>query len=211
MATVIDPAAATGSQHVGKSALCRLLGWSRPTLDLRLETDSRFPVLQRGVRGGGWRFDAAAVLAYLSGDREGVHGPAGAEEIEQLADGPSPASKPPAMVVHIGEQSARQRRDAVQAEILEDKLRRDRSDLVLTAEAVHVLEKLQDGINRSLDQLCERVCDQLVARPDISVDVAVTRDVVRGLVDELREVMTANLKPLVERGAQRSNPRPAVG
>jgi len=192
VATVIDPASHTGSQYIGKSALCQLLGWSRPRLDLRLETDPRFPVAQRGVRGGGWRFDASAVLAYLRGDGNGARGPAGGEGFEHLTE-PAPAStsKSRAIVMHSGEQSARQRRDAVQAEILEDKLRRDRGELVEATAMRQVLAIMQAGINKGFDRLCE----QIVGLPGMSG----ADPVVRELVDELRSMMTAELRSLLER------------
>ncbi|MDN7906219.1 hypothetical protein QZM18_19165 [Burkholderia diffusa] len=169
---------------VSKSALCRLLGWSRPKLDLRLETDPHFPVASRGMKGGGWRFDTAAVMAYLSG---GAVLPAESTEYD--------ASPPPygglaraATVEHRGEHSARQRRDAVQAEILEDKLRRDRGELVQTTEMRLVIQRLQSGINKGLDRLCH----QIVELTGVSGADAVVCE----LVDELRDMMEADLRPL---------------
>lgn len=50
---------------MGKKELCEALGWSRPRLDRRLAEDADFPVLQRGNRGGGWRFELATVIGHL--------------------------------------------------------------------------------------------------------------------------------------------------
>ncbi|MBN3848360.1 hypothetical protein G3N58_16200 [Paraburkholderia sp. Ac-20342] len=50
---------------IDKKQLCEALGWSRPRLDRRLAEDADFPVLRRGNRGGGWRFDLGAVIAHL--------------------------------------------------------------------------------------------------------------------------------------------------
>ncbi|WP_174973500.1 hypothetical protein [Burkholderia contaminans] len=171
---------------VSKSALCRLLGWSRPKLDLRLETDPHFPVASRGVKGGGWRFDTAAVMAYLSG------GAVPSAESTEYDASPRPYGGAPraATVEHRGEHSARQRRDAVQAEILEDKLRRDRGELVQTDEMRRVIWSLQGGINTGLDRLVGQVIELL--------GTAGAETIVRELVDELRDMMAADLRPLLE-------------
>ena len=173
--------------HVSKSTLCRLLGWSRPKLDLRLETDPHFPVASRGVKGGGWRFDTAAVAAYLGG---GAVSPAGSKEFDASTRPYGPLARA-ATVEHRGEHSARQRRDAIQAEILEDKLRRDRGELVQTDEMRHVIRSLQGGINKGLD----RLVSQIVELSGISGADAIVRE----LVDELRDMMAADLRPLLER------------
>ncbi|AWG32594.1 hypothetical protein B9Z07_28250 [Burkholderia cenocepacia] len=98
-----------------------------------------------------------------------------------------------ATVEHRGEHSARQRRDAVQAEILEDKLRRDRSELVQTNEMQLVIQCLQDGINNGLDRLCQ----QIIELPGVTGADAIVRE----LVNELRGMMAADLRPLL--GSQR--------
>ncbi|MBR8303460.1 hypothetical protein KDW49_22385 [Burkholderia dolosa] len=170
---------------VSKSALCRLLGWSRPKLDLRLETDPHFPVASRGVKGGGWRFDTAAVVAYLGG---GALSPDGGPELVDTIDYQG-ASTRPTVVEHRGEHSARHRRDTVQAEILEDKLRRDRGELVRTDEMRRAVLCLQGGINKGLDRLCK----QIVELPGISD----ADTVVRELVDELRDMMAIDLRELL--------------
>lgn len=170
---------------VNKSALCQLLGWSRPKLDLRLETDPHFPVASRGVKGGGWQFDTAAVVAYLGG---GAVSRGGSTELDAITR-PSAELARAATVEHRGEHSARQRRDAVQAEILEDKLRRDRGELVQADEMRRVVLCLQGGINKGLDRLCK----QIVELPGISD----ADTVVRELVDELRDMMAADLRTLL--------------
>ncbi|HEM7884017.1 terminase small subunit [Burkholderia cenocepacia] len=172
-----------------KSALCRLLGWSRPKLDLRLETDPHFPVASRGAKGGGWRFDTAVVVAYLGG---GSVSRGGSMELDAIPRSSAELARA-ATVEHRGEHSARQRRDAVQAEILEDKLRRDRSELVQTNEMQLVIQCLQDGINNGLDRLCQ----QIIELPGVTGADAIVRE----LVNELRGMMAADLRPLL--GSQR--------
>jgi hypothetical protein len=70
---------------VGKNELAVELGWSRPKLDRYLETHAHFPVVERGAKGGGWKFDLEQVLAYL-GERP-------REESENTA--PAPTEEPP--------------------------------------------------------------------------------------------------------------------
>ncbi|CAB3759405.1 hypothetical protein [Paraburkholderia solisilvae] len=151
----------SSASQVGKSALCRLLGWSRPKLDLRLETDAVFPVLQRGAQGGGWRFDPAAVLDYLQGDI-GLEQGMPREPGHACDDAASAARQRPA-VTHAGEHSARQRRDVVQAEILEEKLRRDRGELVLTKDVRHITTIMLTHIGKRLDQLGDDLCARFAA------------------------------------------------
>lgn len=60
---------------VGKQALAKLLGWSRPTLDARLKSDAAFPVLHRGKTHGPWKFELAAVAEHLRAEMQ-KRGPA---------------------------------------------------------------------------------------------------------------------------------------
>lgn len=186
---ILDQTAEQAVEHVGKSALCRLLGWSRPTLDLRLETDHLFPVAKRGTKGGGWKFDAAAVVAYLTGRTQPTA--AGATFPGSIVAQPPdrPVTNGGALI-HNGERTARQRREAVQAEILEDKLRRERSELVPTRAMRDVIAKLLEHFDNGL----ERLCIQIVRQTGAS-DAA---PIVRELVDELRTAVAADLRPLLE-------------
>jgi hypothetical protein len=196
---------------IGKAALCEALGWSRPTLDRRLDRDASFPVSKRGTRAGGWEFDLAAVRGYLNGDapKPVVRAP----KVEKLSvpqstkgapidDEPLPEEYagakhtvvPPAgvePVVHSGEQTARQRRDAVQAEILEDKLRRDRGELVIAEQMRHVLTtmlaKLGQGMDRLPDQLVERLGLPEAAGDTIRIAID---DLRRQMVDETRSLLS---------------------
>ena len=50
---------------VGKQEMATLLGWSRPTLDLRLQSDAKFPVRRRGNQSGGWQFSVLEVFEHM--------------------------------------------------------------------------------------------------------------------------------------------------
>ncbi|GAB2912877.1 hypothetical protein GCM10027093_58980 [Paraburkholderia jirisanensis] len=50
---------------VDKKHLCEHLGWSRPALDRRLQSDKNFPVLHCGKTGDPWQFNLSAVLTHL--------------------------------------------------------------------------------------------------------------------------------------------------
>jgi hypothetical protein len=208
--TSVTPAALhSGTDGViGKAALCEALGWSRPTLDRRLERDASFPVSKRGTRAGGWEFDLASVRAYLNGDapiavtrrppvqKQAPAAPIRAAEIERPADVPPEAKYtvvPPAgtePVVHTGEQTARQRRDAVQAEILEDKLRRDRGELVVAEQMRHVLSAMLARLGQGLDRLPDQLVERL-GLPETSGDA------MRGVIDDLRRVMVDETRALL--------------
>ncbi|WP_322095140.1 hypothetical protein [Paraburkholderia bannensis] len=204
MATLIEPVSEADMRHLGKSALCQLLGWSRPTLDLRLDTDPLFPVAKRGVKGGGWAFNPAAVMAYLKG---GAPAAVAGNLHTGMRPGATYSTTPVAsgdLITHAGEQTARQRRDAVQAEILAEKLQRDRGELVVAEEMRKVLTFLESRINKGLDDVCERIV-ALLAIPEADA-------IVHELVNELRVAMAAELRPLFEpRPPLGSSPRPAVG
>jgi hypothetical protein len=186
---------------IGKAALCEALGWSRPTLDRRLDRDASFPVAKRGTRAGGWEFDLASVRAYLNG--EPVPRPARAARTPSPEKGAAPkgapasgalpdeyagakfTAVPPAgmePVLHSGEQTARQRRDMVQAEILEDKLRRDRGELVVAEQVRHTLTTMLAKLGQGMDRLPDQIVDRL------GLDES-SGDTIRALVDDLRRAM----------------------
>lgn len=190
---------------IGKAALCEALGWTRPKLDRRLDSDEKFPIAQRGTRAGGWAFDLSAVRAYLaSGSRKSaaksgeLHGQRGDRTpAQESTSNPYPGAKysvvPPAGVPpieHTGEQSARQRRDAVQAEILEDKLRRDRGDLVQAEVMRQVITGMLAHLGKGMDRLADQVVEKL-GLPEESADS------IRELTDDLRTTMVDELKVLL--------------
>lgn len=198
---------------VGKAGLCEALGWTRPRLDRRLESDATFPVAKRGSRAGGWEFDPEIVRAYLGG---AFHQPTSAPAAEPAAKvakerkgngarvdareqlgNPYPGAKysvvPPAgvePVVHSGEATARQRRDAVQAEILEDKLRRDRGELVQVEVMRQVLNTMLAHLGKGLDRLSDQVVERLALPEEYASDIRV-------VTDELRRMMADELKVLL--------------
>ncbi|PRE60587.1 hypothetical protein C6Q12_03970 [Burkholderia multivorans] len=93
-------------------------------------------------------------------------------------------------VVHSGEQSARQRRDAVQAEILEDKLRRDRGELVQAEVMRQVLTKMLVHLGKGMDRLSDQVVEKL-GLPEENAEI------IRELTDDLRTTMVDELKVLL--------------
>ncbi|PRF16486.1 hypothetical protein C6P96_04990 [Burkholderia multivorans] len=106
---------------------------------------------------------------------------------------PPASAVPPAgvePVVHSGEQSARQRRDAVQAEILEDKLRRDRGELVQAEVMRQVLTKMLVHLGKGMDRLSDQVVEKL-GLPEENAEI------IRELTDDLRTTMVDELKVLL--------------
>ena len=205
--SVTPSAGSVTPEPIGKAALCAALGWTRPRLDRRLDSDGNFPVAKRGTRAGGWEFDLAAVRAYLAGEPQiemPMTAPA-APKPKPNSEGRAPIDSrapmaapkftvvPPAgtePVVHAGEQSARQRRDAVQAEILEDKLRRDRGELVQVEVMRQVLNTMLAHLGKGLD----RLSDQVVERCGLPEECA---DQIRVVTDDLRRTMADELRVLL--------------
>jgi hypothetical protein len=195
---------------IGKAALCEALKWSRPTLDRRLDRDASFPVAKRGTRAGGWEFDLAAVRAYLNGDapkpvvravkaerltlpKSTKGAPIADEPLSEEYSGAKHTVVPPAgvePVVHSGEQTARQRRDMVQAEILEDKLRRDRGELVVAEQMRQALTTMLARLGKGLDRLPDQVVERL-GLPEASGDQ------IRTLIDDLRRSMVDETRTLL--------------
>lgn len=193
----VTPAGTDGV--IGKAALADALGWTRPKLDRRLESDELFPIAKRGTRAGGWEFDLAAVKAYLAGGAPARSAPRATKSASAPApdDNPYPGAKysvvPPAGVeplVHSGEQTARQRRDMVQAEILEDKLRRDRGDLVQAEVMRQVITKMLVHLGKGMDRLADQIVEKL-SLPEENADA------IRELTDDLRTTMVDELKVLL--------------
>lgn len=167
-------AAADVPEIVGKKKLCERLKWSRMKLDRRLEADAGFPVHRSGTQAGGWAFDVEAVVAYLEPEAE--------REIvaEDLATPAGQAAR--------AELSARQRRDLAQAQLHEDKLRRQRGELVEAAELQQVLSetvtRVATNLNSMADVLVRRLNLPESALPIIRQEIdGVRRQLVTGLRD----------------------------
>ncbi|WP_321896025.1 hypothetical protein [Paraburkholderia heleia] len=188
---------------IGKAALADALGWTRPKLDRRLDSDESFPIAKRGTRAGGWEFDLSAVKAYLAGGASAARARAPAQTAAAAPDAnPYPGAKytvlppsavpPPGVepVMHSGEQTARQRRDQVQAEILEDKLRRDRGELVQAEVMRQVITKMLVHLGKGMDRLADQVVEKL-GLPEENADA------IRELTDDLRTTMVDELKVLM--------------
>ncbi|MBW9102940.1 hypothetical protein [Paraburkholderia phenoliruptrix] len=160
---------------------------------------------KRGTRAGGWEFDLAAVRAYLGGEPSiemptpAAAAPKPSTEGRAPIDSRTPMAAPKFTVVpppgtepvlHTGEQTARQRRDAVQAEILEDKLRRDRGELVQVEVMRQVLNTMLAHLGKGLD----RLSDQVVERCGLPEEYA---DQIRVVTDDLRRTMADELRVLL--------------
>lgn len=170
-------AAPAGEVLVGKKELAARLNWSRPTLDRRLEQDPNFPVARRGSRIGGWGFDVAAVESYLEGGVLTRTAPAAREE-------PRGGSE------HKGEATARQRKDVAQAALFEDRLRRQRGELVEADRMRMALSAVLAHLGQSLTALPDKIVRELslpeLAAPRIRSMVDAMR---RTAVDELRDLL----------------------
>lgn len=179
-------AAAPAKALVGKKELALRLGWSRPTLDRRLDQDPKFPVVMRGTQQGGWAFDPDDVAAYL-----------GVATFEDEPDDltfdpePEPTRAPAARAEHQGEVTARQRTLTAQAQLLEDRLARQRGDLVevgpLKLRLATAVTKLSTSLNVLPDTLGRRLHLPETATAIVRQEV---EDARRAFFAELRELLT---------------------
>lgn len=159
---------------VDKMRMAQLLGWSRPALDRRIDSDPEFPVVKRG-RGhrDPWQFDPRAVIAHVQGeagpqaalfsgpdraviDDRTEHAIAEAARLSAPKVVP-PVQKPAAKIVHLGEASAAQKLKAVQAEQQLDKLRTSRGQLVEASAVADLVAGFCVSLGRALDALGERI------------------------------------------------------
>jgi phage terminase Nu1 subunit (DNA packaging protein) len=168
--------------YASKRDLCDALNWSRPTLDAHLLRDRNFPVIRRGSRGVEWQFDTEDVLAYLRGNVATAGSQGDTHPVSREGSG--------TRVVHVGEATSRQRRDIVQAEILEEKLRRDRGELVLSADVKRVLSTILTHIGTSLDRFGGQLARHL--NTSTSGEAAI-----RALLDELKSGARHELRSLL--------------
>lgn len=192
-------AAGVTANSIGKVELAELLGWTRPRLDKRLETDASFPVIRRRRGPGGYQFDPAAVAAYLGvtlPTRE-TGTPSPSDVLSSIAM-PSMAGEQFALrnsaelaggARHQGEVTARQRRDQAQASMLEDKLRRQRGELVDRAEMEMIVSTMLAHLGKGLDGLPDMVVKRLGLPEERS-------DAIRALTDDLRVKMVNDLRSL---------------
>jgi phage terminase Nu1 subunit (DNA packaging protein) len=193
------------AEAVGKADLAVALGWTRPRLDRRLDQDPNFPVKKRGTRAGGWEFDLQEVLEYLGQPADGSAGAPQARPSSPDATGRSPGRHKLARtaaaardshghaapgVHHHGEQTAAQRLKNAQAAQAEDKLRLSRRELVEAEEMRMVLGTMLAHLGKGLDGLP----DTIVRRYGLQEE---TGEGIRGLVDELRRNMVADLQALL--------------
>lgn len=198
----VTPPRYTAGQTVGKKELVEALGWTRPKLDRRLESDAGFPVVTRGTKAGGWEFDLAAVRAYLDPEeappppprptptrpaaRRPAPPPPPVFDLEDEEDPPAPRRRQgPAQ--HAGEATAKQRKDAAQAAMIEDKLRLSRSELVEAEEMRTVLATMLSHLSKGIDGIPVLMIKRLGLEED-------AMPVLREIVDDLRSQMVLDLR-----------------
>ena len=183
-------ASAAALRIVGKADLCAALGWSRPRLDRRLESDAAFPVKTRGDRSGGWEFDLDAIEDYLGVAADEVETEQEAEVVPLVRRG---------AVVHEGEATATQRLRTAQAQREEDRIRRERGELVeasvMKIALATAVTKLAMSLNALPDQLTRRLSLPESATEVIRQEVEEGR---RGFYQELRQALGLDLGQLVD-------------
>lgn len=179
------------TSKLNKAELCAELGWSRPRLDRVLERESNFPVRTRGDSPDGWTFNLATVIQYLAAGggakQKGGRKPRTVDEDAAPAKQPDPPKTP---LQHQGEATAKQRRDTVAAELMEDKLRRDRGELLDREDVRQTVAGALAIFSRNLDTLPDQVVKVL------GLDEAKTERV-RELIGEVRKKLVDDLTQLL--------------
>ena len=182
------------SDTIGKKALCALLCWSRPTLDRRLNSDPHFPVQSRGDRGGGWKFDAAQVEAYLAGVPGGAPDPVGDEDADDEGEGAYLVdlaevrhTRRPGRAEHQGEATARQQRDQADADLKQDRLKSSRGELVKATAMRNALETILVELRSALLGMP----DSLVKEFDLSERVGLA---MKGKIEGMMRTSVLTLK-----------------
>lgn len=165
---------------IGKAELAKALGWSRPRLDRRLETDRHFPVANRSP----WQFDLAAVKAYL--DPPAVPSIGQIIDRAQLADLVKPPAPAPPSARHRGEATARQRKDEADAQLKELKLQQQKDQLVSRAEVTAAVATMLTVLGKSLDGLPDAIC-RMLGLPDAA------NPVIREQVDDMRRAAVGDM------------------
>jgi phage terminase Nu1 subunit (DNA packaging protein) len=125
---VFSPEARPLSVLINKRDLARKLGVSIPTVSAILDRYPDFPVEVRGRVGLEWQFNAADVQAFLAGKRAEEAATAGATRDAFLAQASSRLEKADPGTATCG--SAQERLAHARALAAEDKLARERSQLV---------------------------------------------------------------------------------
>jgi hypothetical protein len=165
---------------IGKLELCKILGWSRPRLDRVLDRDQNFPVHSRGTRKGGWLFNPAEVQRYL-----------GSEKTQSVA---TPNTTYPIVTPehteHLGERTARQRRDLAQAAIMEAKVLQAQGSLVKADDLRETLGFMLHNLAKAMDALPDRLLKKL----NVSAD---KMRLIRDEIDGMRRAMVNDLRALL--------------
>lgn len=187
---------------VGKAALAQILGWTRPKLDRRLQSDAAFPVVERGDQSGGWKFDPAKVKSHLGigpakAPKRSKASPPPAVDQAQLRDAvalPAPSVAPTVKqsrrsAHHEGEATARQRKDAADAAQKEDNLAKSRKELVVRGEQRQLLAMVFASMGNDLDAVPDEIA-KLLNCPD---QVPAIRD----LIDKIRIRLVRNADPIL--------------
>ena len=178
---------------IGKVELASRLGWSRPFLDRRLKRDPRFPIKEPGSQGKGrsWQFDYEAVLKYLSAENKNLSESSDQESYPPTSendDGIAASSDAQQYPVDdVKEGTARARRDMAQAKIFEDKLARDRGELVHIEDMRQTASLAMMHLGKGLDALPNQIVDRLGLSPEHALTI-------RSMINELRTMMVTELQ-----------------
>lgn len=176
---------------IGKKELAARLGWSRHRLDRFLKTHPGAPVRKIGDQSGGWEFVWEEWVAHLGfePDANSSSTPK-AIDLEQLRDAVKPATQPatvhreaaPRRASHGGEASARQRKDELDGDLKELKLKAAAGEYLKADITYQKFAAVIASLAASLDAAAPEVVRQTELAPEMEA-------VVRAIFDRLRSEM----------------------
>jgi len=189
---------------VDKAGLCAFLGRTYPWLARYLKLHPNAPVVRWGNRGGGWLFSKRAWAAEMDMDApaRAPAAPASAIDLAQLRDAVKPAEPPsvsqpieaPRRASHGGEASARQRKDELDGDLKELKLKAAAGEYLKADITYQRFAAVIASLAASMDAAAPEVVRQGNLAPEMEA-------VVRAIFDRLRSEMVEHAERALENGS----------
>jgi hypothetical protein len=192
--------AADDTDLVDKAGLCAFLGRTYPWLDRYLKSHPHAPVVRRGNRGGGWLFSKRAWAIETDMDAPRVASPP-AIDPAQLRDAVMPAAAAvpvsaitqPRRASHGGEASAKQRKDELDGDLKELKLKVAAGEYLRADTTYQTFAAVIASLAASMDAAAPEVVREANLAPEMEA-------VVRAIFDRLRSEMVDHAEKVLQRG-----------
>ena len=179
---------------INKRGLARMLGVSIPTVSAILDRYPDFPVEARGKVGLEWRFNTADVQAFLAGKRAEETATASATRDTHFAQASSRLAKADKGAAPV--LSAQERLTYARALAAEDKLARERSQLVRVDDMRAKMGPVYSALGAFLQSVPAKWAERYNLSPEVVRDLrARISDQHRELYDSLKDLLPADAAP----------------